>query len=145
MIDFLSVLWMFVSHLHNWCYSQHRETYKLHRTLSLVQRGDANLNVLKIILLLMSSSKNFIVNVCNLLSVNLEVFLMSGNLKYWLLSLVLLGSFHLMIFLLKYFLTDLSMNLGGYSLFVKWPSCFQDPSKNHLMCYSNRMFSQSGF
>ena len=56
----------------------------------------------------------------NSLSVNLENFPMKGNLKYQILSLALLGSVSiglLMMFLFKYLLTDLSINLGGYLFF----------------------------
>ena len=73
--------------------------------LSLVEKRDANLNVLKTILILVPSLQNCLVNFCNLFSVNLENFPMTGNLKYRILSLVLTGSVSidlLMIFLLKY-------------------------------------------
>ena len=58
----------------------------------------------------------------NLLSKNLENFSMKGNLKYHIFSIVLLDSASLALFiiiLLKYYLTDLSVNSDGYSYFCK--------------------------
>ena len=67
-----------------------------------------------------------LVNFCNSFSVNLENAPMKDNLKYWKFFLVLLGSVSLglfMIYLLKYLLTDLLINLDGYCFFFsrsKW-------------------------
>ena len=69
----------------------------------------------------MPSLQNCLVNFCNLCSVNLESFSMKGNLKYQGFTLVLLGSVSpglFMIFLFKCLLTDLSVQLGGYSFFL---------------------------
>ena len=71
-------------------------------------------------LILVTSLQNCLANFCNLFSVNLENFSTKGNLKYRIFSLVLLGSVSLgffMIFVFKYLLTDLWINLGGYSFF----------------------------
>ena len=76
--------------------------------------------MLKIILILVPSLQNCSTNFCNFISVNLENLPMKNNLKYRIVSLVLLSSVSLglfMMFLLKYLLTKLSINLGGYSLF----------------------------
>ena len=70
--------------------------------------------------MLVPSLQNCFLNYCNLSLVTFENFPVKGNLKYQIFFLVLLDSVLLgilMIFLLKYFLTDLSINLGGYSLF----------------------------
>ena len=75
----------------------------------------------------MPSLQNFLVNFCNLFSVNLENFPMKDNLNYQIFSLVLLGSVSLglfMIFLFKYLLTDLSINIGGYLLYCKMTFSF---------------------
>ena len=86
--------------------------FRPYGNLSLVEKRDANLNVLKTVLILGPSLRNCLVNVCNQFSVNLENFPKKSNLKYEIFSSVLLGSVSLgmfMIFLLKSLLTDLSI------------------------------------
>ena len=76
---------------------------------------------------MVTSLQNCLDKFCNLFSVNLENFPLKGNLKYQIFSLVLLGSISLglfTIFLFKYLLTDLSINLGGYLLFCKMTFSF---------------------
>ena len=71
-------------------------------------------------LILVTSLQKCLANFCNLFSVNLKNFSTKGNLKYRIFTLVLLGSNSLgllMIFVFKYLLTDLWINLGGYSFF----------------------------
>ena len=74
--------------------------------------------ILKMILILVPSFQNLLVNFWNLFSVNLENFSLKGNLKigYFLQSY--------MIFLFKYLLTYLSINLGGCSFFCKMTFSF---------------------
>ena len=67
--------------------------FRPYGTLSLVEERDANLNVLKTILILVPSLQNRLVNFCNLFSMNLENFPLKDNLKYRISSLVLLGCF----------------------------------------------------
>ena len=76
---------------------------------------------------MVTSLQNCLDKFCNLFSVNLENFPLKGNLKYQIFSLVLLGSISLglfTIFLFKYLLTDLLINLGGYLLFCKMTFSF---------------------
>ena len=72
----------------------------------------------------MPALQNYSVNFCNLFSVNLETVLLKNNLKYFIFSLVLLGSVSLgmlKIFLREYLLTDFSNNLVGICFSVKYP------------------------
>ena len=82
-------------------------------------KKDDNLNMLKTIVKLVRI-RNSLVNFFYLFSLNLENFPMKDNSKYRIFSLDLLVSISLgmfMIFLLKCDITDLSINLGGYSFF----------------------------
>ena len=95
--------------------------FRPYGTLSLAEKRDANLNVLKTILILVSSLQNCLVNFCNLFSVNLENFPMKGNLKY-----------HLTRFYFTRFVHD--SWFVGIRFFVKLPSVFQGLSGKHSMC-----------